>query len=92
MASTVRMDGLEAIKADLRRREQRLRPSVTVRVPLADGARLASLYRVGEVLGQRVVGDQHEVTLRLEGWQLEQLKRDGVEVVEATVQRRKVSG
>ena len=35
-----------------------LRPTVTVRVPVADGARLASLYRIGEVLAQTVVGDQ----------------------------------
>ena len=80
LASTVRIDGLEAVKAELRRRERMLRPPVTVLLPLADGARLASLYRIGEVVEQAVVGERHAVSVRLAPWQVEQLRREGLEV------------
>jgi 50S ribosomal subunit-associated GTPase HflX len=80
LASTLRLEGLETVKAELRRRERQLRPPVTVLVPLADGARLASLYRVGEVVNQTVVGDHHAVRVRLAPWQVEQLRREGLEV------------
>jgi GTPase len=78
--STQRIDGLEQVKQELRRRERQLRPPVTVQVPLADGARLASLYRMGEVLTQDVDETHHLVTVRLAPWQVEQLRRDGVVV------------
>lgn len=78
--STQRIDGLEPVKQELRRRERLLRPPVVVQVPLADGARLASLYRMGEVMTQTVDDDRHMVTVRLAPWQVEQLKREGVVV------------
>jgi GTP-binding protein HflX len=77
-ATTLRIDGLEQVKAELRKRERTLRPPVTVHVPLADGARLASLYRLGEVLEQTVEDDHHVVKVRLAPWQVEALRRDGV--------------
>jgi GTP-binding protein HflX len=80
LASTVRIGGLDALKAELRRRERQLRPAVTVLVPVSDGARLASLYRIGEVVTQTVVGDRHAVRVRLAPWQVEQLRREGLEV------------
>jgi GTPase len=80
-ASTLRIDGLEQVKRELLGRERALRPPVTVHVPLADGARLASLYRLGEVLEQTVIAEHHAVKVRLAPWQVEQLRRDGVEVV-----------
>ena len=46
--------------------------------PLADGARLASLYRVGEVVAQTIEADAHVVTVRLASWQIEQLRREGL--------------
>lgn len=78
--STQRIDGLEPLKQELKRRERLLRPPVVVEVPLADGARLASLYRMGEVMNQTVNDDSHLVTVRLAPWQVEQLRRDGVVV------------
>ncbi len=78
--STQRIDGLEQVKQELRRRERLLRPPVTVQVPLADGARLASLYRMGEVMSQAVDETHHLVTVRLAPWQVEQLRREGVVV------------
>lgn len=82
LASTMRIGGLDEVKAELRSRERRLRPPVTVLVPLTDGARLASLYRIGEVVTQTVVGDRHVVRVRLAPWQVAQLRREGLEVRE----------
>ena len=91
LGSTQRIDGLDQVKTELRHRERSLRPPVTVFVPLGDGARLASLYRVGEVLEQTVVGERHAVSVRLAPWQAEQLRREGLEVAgEKPVARRAV--
>jgi GTP-binding protein HflX len=80
LATTIRMNGLDQVKQELRRRERLLRPPVTVRVPIGDGARLASLYRLGEVLAQATTDDAHVVTVRLEPWQAEGLRREGLAV------------
>ena len=80
-ASTIRIDGLEQVKRELLGRERAQRPPVTVHVPLADGPRLASLYRLGEVLEQTVIGDHHVLKVRLAPWQVEQLRREGLQIV-----------
>lgn len=82
-ASTVRIDGMVALKARLRDAAQEARPLVLVRVPSSDGARVAELYRLGQVLGRRSVDGQEEVEVRLEGWQVERLRGLGLEVVRA---------
>jgi GTP-binding protein HflX len=87
LTTTVRMHGLEELKGELRRRERMVRPPVTVLVPLADGARLASLYRLGVVVHQAVEGPHHVVQVRLAPWQVELLRREGVEVRE-TIERK----
>lgn len=83
LASTMRLDGLDEVKAALRQRELTLRPAVTVYVPISDGARLASLFRVGEVLGQAVTDTHHAVTVRLAPWQADQLRAEGLVVKQA---------
>ncbi len=85
--STMRMGGLEPLKAELRRRERELRPAVTLRVPYGDGARLAALYRTGEVIAVRELADCHEVEARLPGWQVERFRQEGFEVVIPTARR-----
>ena len=92
LTSTMRIDGLEPLKAALRAREQEVRPAVTVRLPMSDGARLAALYRHGEVLGLAASGDQNEITVRLDGWRVEQLRKEGVEVVASRAPRRRLAG
>ncbi len=92
LASTQRIDGLEQVKTVLRQRERTLRPPVTIQVPLGDGARLASLYRMGEVLEQTVVGEHHLVSVRLAPWQAEQLRREGLHVAGERPVERKVAG
>ena len=76
--STMRTDGIVGLKAWLRELEQQGRPT---------GARVASLYREGEVLGRRDGEDEVELTVRLDRWQVERLRGEGVVVVEAAERR-----
>lgn len=80
LANTVRMNGLDHLKQELRRRERLLRPPVQVSLPLSDGARLASLYRLGEVLDVTVAGERSVVTVRVAPWQAETWRREGLDV------------
>ena len=80
LTTTMRTDGLAALKKSLRALARKERPVITVRVPTADGARLAEMYRVGEVLERSSRDGTEELTVRLEDWQAERLEREGVEV------------
>ncbi|HET7426477.1 MAG TPA: GTPase HflX, partial [Gemmatimonadales bacterium] len=80
--STMRTDGTLALKARLRELERKGRPTVRVRLPVTDGARMAALYREGEVLGRADGADEVELTVRLDRWQVERLRADGVTVEE----------
>ena len=64
-ASTIKIDGIEGLKAELRRREQEAHPPVVLRVPMSDGKRMAEIYRVGEVLKREEVGEEYELTVRM---------------------------
>jgi GTP-binding protein HflX len=92
--STMRTDGLSALKAALRDMERTGRPTVRVRVPLSDGARLAALYRDGEVLSRSQSDTDYELVVRLEDWQVTRLREEGLKVTpfEESWARRKVSG
>jgi len=81
--STMRTSGLAPLKAGLREKERAGRQTVRVRVPVADGARLAALYRDGEVLSREENGAALDVTVRLDRWQVERLRGEGVEVADA---------
>jgi hypothetical protein len=65
-----------------------------VRVPLSDGARVAALYRDGEVLARNQTETEYEFVVRLEVWQVKRLREEGLSVspLEETTGRRKVSG
>jgi len=82
-SSTMRTDGVVGLKARLRDLERRGRPTVRVRLPVADGAKVAALYREGEVLGRQDGADEVELTVRLDRWQVDRLKGEGVEVRES---------
>lgn len=77
LINTMRTDGLESLKTVLREEAERLRPPVRVLVPLTDGATLARLYRQGEVLRCDQDEEQYAVTVRLEPWQVTQLRDAG---------------
>jgi GTPase len=90
-ATTMRTDGLASLKSRLRDLARGAKPTVLVRLPLEDGARLAALYRQGEIVSRREVDGHYEVVLRTEGWQIERLRQEGVdvaEIAEAMVERR----
>jgi hypothetical protein len=61
---------------------------------MADGARLAALYRDGEVLSRTQSETDYELVVRLDGWQVTRLRDEGVSVMpfEELRGRRKVSG
>jgi GTPase len=95
ITSTMRTDGLSSLKSRLRELDRAGRVSVRIRVPLADGARLAELYREGEVLSREQDGDWYEVLVRMEPSRVARLRQAGLEVSEETVERvrlRKASG
>lgn len=78
--SALRIDGLAPLKAALRGRAESLRPSARVLLNPADGKRLGLLHRHGDVLGQALEDGMLAVTVRLEPWRAEQLRREGVTV------------
>jgi len=80
MASTLRIDGLNALKERLRTRERTGRSTVVVRIPASDGARVASLYRLGDVVSRVDQGGYAELVVRMDAWQAERLKGEGVDV------------
>jgi GTP-binding protein HflX len=80
-ATTMRTDGLTAVKTALRELERVGRPTVRVRVPLADGARVAAIYRDGEVISRTQSETEYELVVRLESWQVNRLREEGVSVL-----------
>src|SRR5262249_2157454 len=77
MATTMRTDGLWALKGRLRELERAGRVTVVVRVPVSDGAQLAALYREGEVVNIKADGVEQEVTVRVGPWRAEKLRLGG---------------
>ena len=85
LTSTMRTDGLAGLRATLREREQLVRPPVWLRLPLTAGARVAALYRLGEVMERRDTEAGFEVRVRLPADDLDRLRREGVEVLGPSV-------
>jgi GTP-binding protein HflX len=81
--TTMRTDGLAPLKTALRDLERVGRVTVLIKVPLADGARLAALYRDGEVLSRKQSDTEYELVVRLDNWQVDRLREAGVSVVPA---------
>jgi GTPase len=63
--STLKIDGIEGLKAELRRRAAAMHPPVVLRIPMADGKRMAEIYRVAEVIKREAVGEEYELTVRI---------------------------
>jgi GTPase len=82
LTSTMRTDGLAQLKTRLRELDRAGRVSALVRVPLADGAKLAELYREGEVLSREQVGEAYELLVRMDPSRMARLRQGGLEVVE----------
>ena len=76
-ATTMQTDGLDELKAALRERVRSGRPTVRVVVPAGDGARLAAVYRAGEVVSREETPEGMVLMVRMEGWRARQLGGDG---------------
>jgi GTP-binding protein HflX len=95
LTTTMRTDGLAPLKARLRELDRAGRVSIRIRIPMADGARLAELYREGEVLSREQEGEHYELLVRLDSATLARLRQSGLEISEAPIERvrlRKASG
>ena len=76
--SVMRTDGLQPLRSELRGRAEAIRPVVRILLDPSDGKRLGQIHRVGDVLGQSLLGEHLVVTVRLEPWRAEQLRREGL--------------
>jgi 50S ribosomal subunit-associated GTPase HflX len=88
VTTTMRTDGIMSLKALLRDLDRAGRPIVHVRLPVSDGARLAALYRDGEVLSRADQDGMFDVRVRLDRWQIKKLQREGIEVVAERAEER----
>ena len=71
--TTLSTNGIDALKAALRGKVRAGRPTVRIVIPAGDGARLAAVYRAGEVLAREATPEGVVLTVRIEGWRARQL-------------------
>lgn len=72
-STSMRTDGVDTVRFTLRERVRAGRPTVRVVIPEGDGARLAAVYRAGEVLAREHTAEGVVLTVRMEGWRARQL-------------------
>jgi GTP-binding protein HflX len=73
LTTTMRTDGVASVKTALRDRARAGRSTLRVVVPADDGARIAAVYRAGEVLSREVTAEGVVLTVRMESWRAKQL-------------------
>jgi GTP-binding protein HflX len=78
--SAVADGGLEPLRRALLGRVRAVRPMVDVRVPAGDGRVLAELHRSGEVIAERVDGEEMVVRARLDAALVGRLRSGGASV------------
>lgn len=71
--TTTGTDGVDSVKSVLRERARAGRPTIRVVIPEGDGAKLAAVYRAGEVLAREHTAEGVVLTVRMEGWRARQL-------------------
>lgn len=71
--TTTGTDGVDSVKSALRDRARAGRPTIRVVIPEGDGAKLAAVYRAGEVLAREHTAEGVVLTVRMEGWRARQL-------------------
>ena len=80
IASATQPAGLEELKAKLRDLSRRERPAVSVRVPIGDGARLAEIYRLGDVVSREQLNGVFELRVRLDPAEISRLRSVGLDI------------
>jgi len=78
--TTLRTDGMLTLKRRLRDQARRGVPTVVVTLAPGDGAGLAELYRLGDVVAREDQEQGTRLTLRLPRWQIDQLRERGMSV------------
>ena len=71
--SAIEPGGVDELKAALRKRARSGLPTLRVVIPPDDGARLAAIYRAGEVLSREETPEGVRLTVRIEEWKARQL-------------------
>ncbi|MGN6391387.1 MAG: GTPase HflX [Gemmatimonadales bacterium] len=92
VTTTQRTDGIMSLKAALRELDRAGRPIVRVRLAVSDGARLAALYRDGEVLSRQEQDGMLDVRVRLDRWQIKKLQSEGIEVAAERGEEQRAAG
>jgi GTP-binding protein HflX len=73
VASSLTSGGLDSVRAALRERAVSLQPTVRLVIPAGDGARIAAVYRAGEVVSREETPEGVALTVRMEEWRAKQL-------------------
>lgn len=81
VASAITPGGLDELKHRLREMERRAHPAVTIRIPIDDGARLAELYRIGDVMSREQKNGVFELKVRMDPNEVKRLQNLGVEIL-----------
>ena len=81
-ATAMRTDGVAEVKAALRRLMEAERRTVRIRVPVEDGARLAAVYRLGEVLSRAQRNGAYELVVRADPTDLDRLRGEGLDITD----------
>ena len=82
LATAMRTDGVLEVKAALRRRVEGERQTVRVRVGVANGAGLAAVYRLGEVVSRVQANGGFDLVVRADRSDLDRLRGEGVEITD----------
>ena len=81
-ATAMRTDGVVEVKTALRRLMEAKRRTVRIRVPVEDGARLAAVYRFGEVLSRSQGNGAYELVVRADPADLDRLRGEGLDITD----------
>lgn len=81
MTSTVVRGGLDDLTSMLQFRARSLKPVITVRVPMANGALLAAIYRSADVLSRVEHDGAFDLVVRMEPESVARLRGEGMQVV-----------
>ncbi|MGQ0703191.1 MAG: GTPase HflX [Gemmatimonadales bacterium] len=71
--SAVTPGGVDELKAALREQSRAGQATLSVVIPPGEGARLAAIYRLGEVLDREETPEGTRLTVRMEDWRARQL-------------------
>ena len=72
--SSLTSAGIEAVRTTLREQALAMQPTIRLVIPSGDGARIAAVYRAGEVVSREETEEGVALTVRMEEWRAQQLR------------------